>query len=445
MTNFAAYKKPGFFSFGLRQKIGFVLITILLLSLGLSGWHSLRQQKTDVINETKNRGSELARFTSKSIVYAVIGYDYHGIQLLLDELISTQDINYAKVINSKGNIMAKAGRLSIDSDVWTYFEQDIMFDKKHVGTLSIQFDNHRIVSALSKQQSMLIQREVILIFLIALGEYIALSFFIIRPIVLTADNIRKSAEDASLLSENVKYRAKDELGYLFSHFNDMQHRLHTATKKLESKVKIADKEVQEQNSLLQKQSNELKDTNKKLKLLSISDPLTELFNRRHFDILLKKEIAFSQRHRNNVSLIIFDLDHFKNINDKYGHSVGDTVLCSVAKNIETNTRKSDICCRIGGEEFAIICRDTDRNQIISIAEQLRSKLESLAITDKQYEINVTASFGMMTFISGEGKPLSPDDIYHRADMAMYHSKNHGRNCVTHFDDIELHKPNVNHL
>jgi len=429
------HTKPGFFSFGLRQKIGFVLITILLLSLGLSGWHSLRQQEVSIIEETKLRGSELARFTSKSIVYAVVGYDYHGIQLLLDELVNTQDINYAKVINTKGNIMAKAGRLSVNSKIWTFFEEEIILDEAAIGTLSIQFDNSRIVEKLTKQQNELIQREILLILLIAIGEYIALSIFIIRPIVSTSNNLKESIKSARLVKKKFSHRAQDELGYLFSHFNDMQHRLHSTTSQLESKVRLANKEVHEQNLLLKKQSDELQSTNRKLQKLSISDPLTELFNRRHFDILLKKEISFSQRNHNNVSLIIFDLDHFKAINDQYGHSVGDTVLCSIAQNIEINTRKSDICCRIGGEEFALICRDTDAQQARLIAEHLRSKFENTTVRNNRQEITVTASFGLMTFSSVPGKPLSPDEVYHYADMAMYHSKHHGRNCVTHYDDI----------
>ena len=407
-----------------------------MVSLGLSGWHSLQQQEAAVIKETQLRGNDLARFTSKSVVYAVVGYDYHGLQLLLDELVHSQDINYAKVINIEGNVMAKAGRLSTDSNIWTYFEKEITLDETAIGLLSMQFDNSRIITKLNQQQTQLIQSEILLILLIAIGEYIALSFFIIKPIIATSNTIKESIQNPDLFEQQVSYRAQDELGYLFSHFNDMRHRLHATTKQLESKVKLANKEVYEQNTLLKIQSDELQNTNKQLKRLSISDPLTELFNRRHFDILLKKEISFSQRNKNNVSLIILDLDQFKIINDNYGHSVGDTVLCSVAKQIQTNTRESDICCRIGGEEFAVICRNTDEQQIRTIAEQLRVKLESSSIHNNQLEIFVTASFGMMTFPSASRKTLTPDDIYHYADIAMYYSKQHGRNCVTHHADID---------
>ena len=428
--------KPGFFSFGIRQKIGLVLITILLLSLGLGGWHSLHQQEELIIEETKLRGSDLARFTSRSVAYAVVGYDYHTIQLLLDELVNSHDINYARVINAKGNVMARAGRLSVESDIWTYFEQEIILNGNAIGSLSIQYDNSRIVEKLSRQRDELIKKEILLILLIAICEYIALSIFIIRPIVSTSQSIKQSITGANLFTKKIVYRAKDELGYLFSHFNTLQHHLHIATKQLESEIKVVNQEVQEQNIRLKNQSNELQKTNEQLKLLSISDPLTDLFNRRHFDILLKKEISFAQRHENSVSLILFDIDHFKKINDQYGHSVGDAVLCAIAKNIQNNTRKSDICCRIGGEEFAIICKETDREQIRLITENLRHKLEQHTIRSNRNEINVTASYGMMTYSYTPEQPLSPDDVYHYADMAMYHSKNNGRNRATYYTDID---------
>lgn len=428
-------KKLGFFSFGIRQKIGLVLISVLLLSLGANRWYSLQQQKTLIIEETQVRGNDLAKFTSQSIAYAVVGYDYHGIQLLLNQLISSQDINYAKVINTKGNIMAKAGRLSIDNDAWTYFEQEITLDGNTIGALSIQFDNSRIIEKLSLQHDEIIQQEIFLILLIAIGEYLALSFFLVRPIVCSSEHIRKSIENGSLLIEKIPYKANDELGYLFSHFHDLQSRLHDMAGKLESKIQLANNEVKTQNILLKSQTNQLHETNKKLRQLSISDPLTELFNRRHFDILLKKEISYAQRHHEKVSLIVFDIDYFKKINDQYGHSVGDAVLCSIAKNLEDNTRKSDICCRIGGEEFAIICRDTDAQKIKIITEGLRKKFETKTIRNNQHEINITASFGTVTFPRSSGGTVASSDIYNHADTAMYYSKRNGRNRITHYNDI----------
>ncbi len=414
-----------------------MLVFILLISLGLSGWHSLSQQESHVLKETKIRGNDLSRFTAQSVAYSVVGYDYHTIQLLLDELVKSQDINYAKVTNNKGNVMAKAGHLSTENITWTYFEEDVVFDETVIGKLSLQLDNSRIVARFVEQRNELIQREILLILLMAISIYFALSYFIIRPICITSGKLADGVSKDALQDVSLDYTKNDELGYLFSHFNAMQERLSETTNLLKSKVELANNEVQEKNERLQKQSNELKVINEKLKLLTITDPLTELFNRRHFDILLRKEISYAKRHQENVSLIIFDLDYFKKINDKYGHSVGDAALFSVAKTVQSNTRESDICCRIGGEEFAIICRETDMHEIRIIAESLRSKLEMTPIRSGQHEISITASFGMMTFSCLSILSISPDDIYHCADMAMYHSKQQGRNRISHYADITV--------
>jgi len=442
----SAQIQPGFFSLGIRQKVGLVLTLILLISLGLSGWYSLHQQEVRILEEIKTRGVDLNRFTAQSVAYGVIGYDYHSIQLLLDELVKTQDINYAKVTNNKGNVMAKAGKLSNQDVTWTYFDGDVVFDETVVGSLSIQLDNSKTIERFAQQRNEFIQREILLILLMAISVYFALSYFIIRPIIVTSDKLRVSNAGDDLQKITIDYEKNDELGYLFSHFNAMQDRLNETSDLLKSKVELANKEVQDKNSRLQRQSDELQEINGKLKLLSITDPLTELFNRRHFDILLRKEIAYAQRHQEKVSLIIFDLDHFKSINDEYGHSVGDATLFAVAQSIQNNTRESDICCRIGGEEFAVICRETDMHGIRITAENLRRRLETTPICSGQHEFSITASFGMMTFSYLSGQSVSSDDIYHCADMAMYHSKQQGRNRTSHFADIttDIHRPQIGH-
>jgi len=427
---------------GLRAKMGFVLISVLLISLGLSGWTTLQEQKDRVLSETRQQGSDLARFTAQSVVYGVIGYDYHAIQLLLDELVKSQNINYAKVTNLKGNTMARSGHLVPGNERWNFFEQDIVFDNKLVGELSLQLDNSRIVQQLSKQRDELIFRETILILLIAFGEFLALSLFIIRPISTISDSLRNSVDDEGIISSDIPYHGNDELGILSAHFNTMREKLNESNEKLRSKIELANQEVHEKNKRLQFQSDELKLINKKLEQLSITDPLTELFNRRHFDILLEQELSYASRHHEDMSLITFDLDHFKNINDNYGHSVGDTTLCSVANAIKMNIRNSDIACRIGGEEFAIICRNTGMLEIRVLAEKLREVLNATAIRTEEDDIRVTASFGLMTILPSPEQNMLPNDFFHCADIAMYHSKQHGRDRVTHYSDILVDTPSA---
>ena len=177
------------------------------------------------------------------------------------------------------------------------------------------------------------------------------------------------------------------------------------------------------------------ENNKKLEVLTFTDSLTDLFNRRHFDNALGKELSYAQRHNDNFSLMMIDLDHFKEINDEYGHSAGDKVLLEIAKVISQNVRKSDIVCRVGGEEFAIIFRQTNNQKIRVIAETLRKKVEQHQVLNHDRSISITASIGVATFQGDSPTNYTQDQLYKHADSAMYYSKNHGRNRTTHFDDI----------
>ena len=226
-----------------------------------------------------------------------------------------------------------------------------------------------------------------------------------------------------------------ELRILLNSFNFMRTNINTLTSKLHSKIDLANAAVAGQNLLLQHQSKVLMENNKKLELLTFTDSLTDLFNRRHFDNALGKELAHTQRHQGTFSLMMIDLDHFKQINDGYGHSAGDKVLLETAKIITNNVRKSDIVCRVGGEEFAIIFRQAGSQEVRNIAENLRTKVEQHPIINHDQTISITASIGIATFRGDAETDCTQDQLYKHADSAMYHSKNQGRNQITHFDDI----------
>jgi diguanylate cyclase (GGDEF)-like protein len=226
-----------------------------------------------------------------------------------------------------------------------------------------------------------------------------------------------------------------ELRILLNSFNFMRTNINTLTSQLHSKIDLANAAVAGQNLLLQHQSKVLIENNKKLEALTFTDSLTDLFNRRHFDSSLGKELAHARRHNEDFSLMMIDLDNFKQINDEHGHAAGDNVLLETAKTISRNVRKSDIVCRVGGEEFAIIFRHTDSHKIRGIAETLRKKVEQHPVTNHDQTISITASIGIATFQGCSEIDITQDQLYKHADAAMYYSKNHGRNQITHFDDI----------
>jgi len=423
------------FQFGLRQKMVLVLITVLTLSLGLTGWYAIYQQENKIVQQTRQHGEDLARSTVQSLVYTVIGYNYHAIQLLLEEIVTSRDIDYAKLVNSKGNIMAEVGKLSLDTPPWTIFTQDIVFDNNVIGELVLGLDNASIVTQIKQQRNAIIQREVILILFIAIGEFMALSYIIIRPVIKISNALDDNIGEYGHIIKDIPIQSHDEFGRLAMRFNSMRAQLNKLTSELHSKVNLANKEVQLQNSQLITQSTELLSINLKLEKLTLTDPLTELYNRRHFDILMESEFSYAIRKDESFSIIILDLDNFKQINDTFGHSEGDKVLRAIANTINENIRISDITCRIGGEEFAILCRHTDAKEVMVMVEKMRMSLNENRIKLNTNTIYITASFGVMTMPSDDIEIDSPHFLFRCADKAMYYSKDNGKNRVTHFNDI----------
>lgn len=161
------------------------------------------------------------------------------------------------------------------------------------------------------------------------------------------------------------------------------------------------------------------------------DGLTGLWNRSQFDQRLYEEIASARRYDRPLSLVMMDIDRFKNLNDTYGHPFGDQVLQSVGELLQGWKRSTDLPCRYGGEEFGIILRETDLEGAERTAERIRGALEELEIRHRSNIVSVTASFG----VSSMSLCRNPCELDHNwliasADSALYRAKEAGRNCVS---------------
>jgi len=423
------------FRLGVRQKVLLVLLIVLLTALSVSGWIALREEKADLLKEVDQRGSYIGRFVAKSMAYSVVGYDYHTIQLLLDELTAAQEIEYAKVTNAKGNIMGESGTAGLRTNVeqasnegLVMFTNDIKIDNETVGTLYLGLSTAHIMKRLEAQKHTLLKREALIILLIALGEFFALSYIIVRPVGKITNFLRSNVDDEGLLVRDIPMVSNDEFGQLAHQFNTLGNQLNAANKKLHSKIESADRRLLETNQ-------QLKQLNDEFRLLSITDPLTGLFNRRHFDELMETEVGLSNRHGDPNSILLIDIDFFKGINDTYGHYVGDLVLKSMTRILQENLRRTDAICRIGGEEFAVLCKRADKAGAMEIAEKLRKVVEETPMApEADDELMITISIGVAS-VPAKSKNTTPKQLFKDVDTAMYYSKNNGRNRVTHISDM----------
>ena len=166
---------------------------------------------------------------------------------------------------------------------------------------------------------------------------------------------------------------------------------------------------------------------RRLYATSVTDSLTGANNREHFDTQLEIELSYRRRHDTHLSIVLFDLDHFKKINDTHGHPGGDAVLKAVANAARTQLRTEDVFARYGGEEFAIILRGIDINGALAMAERLRVKIEGLRIEHEGREIRVTLSGGCAA--ASEIDAVSHTALLGLADRRLYAAKHAGRNRI----------------
>ena len=155
------------------------------------------------------------------------------------------------------------------------------------------------------------------------------------------------------------------------------------------------------------------------------DPLTNVFNKRHFDESLRLAVFTAVGNARALSLIVFDLDHFKKVNDTYGHMAGDAVLCGATAAVQGILSPAELFGRVGGEEFAVLCDDTDLNGALERAEAIRRvvSLEPYAFEDKKLPVSVSLGVAEL------GSTEEPEGFYERADAQLYAAKAAGRNCV----------------
>jgi diguanylate cyclase (GGDEF)-like protein/PAS domain S-box-containing protein len=170
----------------------------------------------------------------------------------------------------------------------------------------------------------------------------------------------------------------------------------------------------------------LKQTEKELRKQAVTDGLTGLYNRRYFEESLRLELKRSERYTRPLSLLLCDVDSFKQVNDRHGHPYGDTILQTIARLLQGTMRTSDLICRYGGEEFAILLPETGKAGAFVAAEKVRKVLEAAHIRAGESSLNLTLSIGVASYPEDA---KDGGDLVLRADEALYRAKKNGKNCV----------------
>ena len=249
-----------------------------------------------------------------------------------------------------------------------------------------------------------------LIFLLLVSQ---LSNRITSPIVQLTKDVKLSIERQK--NEINIINSKDEIGKLSQAFYNAFYKLNLHTKHLKELVRIRTEEVEAQNKTLSEQ-------NDKLEELASIDPLTGFYNRRAFTVFVEKEVSRATRHNSPIALAVVDIDHFKKINDTFGHDVGDDILRSLSEQLTKLIRKENIICRWGGEEFVILIPEANSDTVFQYINDVREKISQTNFSPVE---SLTVSIGIATMEKDE----EFQNWFKRADKRLYDAKNSGRNCV----------------
>lgn len=289
-------------------------------------------------------------------------------------------------------------------------------------------------------------RAIILIAILTLIIIVLSTIILVRPLYLCHRLLLSLFKDVRNDPDTVpevdlhSFNSKSEAWKLLSSFKSMLIEIHFLKDEKESAQAATLKEIKKSEELKSKylenaekmvieRTAELTQAQAKLEKLARLDALTSIYNRRVFDEVYEREFSAAKRTKNNLSLLIIDVDLFKNFNDRYGHHKGDECLQAISSCMQQHAQRvTDTLTRYGGEEFAVIMSDTDTENALIIAEKIRASIDKLSIIhEDNHSKKVTVSIGISTLI--EGANITHIQLFDEADKALYQAKETGRNRV----------------
>lgn len=243
-----------------------------------------------------------------------------------------------------------------------------------------------------------------------------------RDIPIIMLTVRSEIEDRV---HGLQVGADDYLPKPFSD-RELEARIFAALRSKTTQTELAEKNRQLESMLHHVES------------LAITDPLTGLFNRRRFSDVLHREVAVTKRYKNSLTLLMIDIDHFKVINDRFGHDAGDEVLRAIAAALSGGLREVDLAARFGGEEFAIIMPHTTKTNAVVVAQRIAEHIQKLEHSFKGEKVTMTASMGVADV--ADLKDATSENLLKASDVALYEAKRTGRNRIVIFEERMLLDP-----
>lgn len=409
--------------YGLSTKlIGYVMAGVLITSAAI-GVVRVQNERGALSALIGRAGQSVANATASGAAALVAGYDYGNLEILATNVARQANVIRVIIRNQSGRVMVRA----VGEEAGTYkrFESPVVFDSQTIGEVTVDVSTDALEKALSALYWRIFVEQVIFGSILGLIVYFFTACGIVSPIRKLTSAMEEVVEQGdSFIARDLEVQSGDEIGRLVSVFNTMNRSLATYHHKLQSKIDFANQELREKNIQLGGRTRELEHALDLLSTMATTDWLTELPNRRKFDETLSRMFHQSERFAEEITLVLFDIDHFKQINDSHGHGAGDEVLREIGTLMRLHVRKSDLPARLGGDEFGIVLYHTNAEQAEMFVEIFLESVRAHVFDYEGSRLSVSLSVGIAQY---EHSMKAPQALYYAADKALYRAKHGGRN------------------
>ena len=409
---------------GLGTKlIGYVMAGVLITSAAI-GVVRVQNERGPLNELIDKAGQSVANATASGAASLVAGFDYGNLEILAANVSRQANVIRVVIRNQGGRAMTEA--VAEKAGAYKRFESPVVFEGRTIGGVTVDIATTAQENALNALYWRVFVEQVIFGAVLGLIVYLFTASGIVSPIRKLTMAMEEAVEKGdSFIARDLEVRSGDEVGRLVSVFNTLNKSLASYHDKLQNKIDLANQELRQRNIELGARTRELEHALEMLSTMATTDWLTELPNRRKFDETMSRMFHQSERFGEEVTLVLFDIDHFKLINDEHGHGAGDQVLRGIGTLLQKSARKSDMPARLGGDEFGIILYHTDAVEAERFVGNFVVSVREHEFSYEGIRLNVSLSIGIAQYSRAMGTPQA---LYYAADKALYLAKNRGRDC-----------------
>lgn len=415
---------------GLSTKLmGYVMAGVLVTSAGI-GLVRVRNERALLGALTDAAGQSVANATASGAAALIAGYDYGNLELLAQNVTREPTVVSVTIHKQSGTVMTRAA--SGRTGPARRFESPVVFEGRTIGAVTVDVSTGPLERALTDLYWRVLGEQAVFGSILGLIVY----FFTVGGIVAPIRKLTRVMEETvekgdSFVARDLEVKSGDEIGRLVSVFNTLNRSLASHHRQLQSRIDFASQELQEKNIQLSGRTRELEHALDLLGTMAMTDWLTELPNRRKFDEALTRMFHQSERFGEDLTLVLFDVDHFKLINDSHGHGAGDGVLREIGTLLRLHVRKSDVPARLGGDEFGILLYHTNAGQAELFVDILLNGVRAHGFVHNGVRLNVGLSIGIAQY---NATMKTPEALYYAADKALYQAKQGGRDRYSVYAD-----------